>query len=64
MDTINRVIVSIVYYNSLVRDTLEYTLPREKYEVNFYDYKRNGIVNEVKVNSPLKVFMARKVKNF
>ena len=57
MDTINRVIVSIVYYNSLVRDTLEYTLPREKYEVNFYDYKRNGIVNEVKVNSPLKVFI-------
>lgn len=57
MQTISRVIVSLVYYNSLVRDTLEYTLPRDKYEVSFYDYKRNGIVNEIKVNSPLKVFI-------
>src|SRR5574344_76089 len=57
MQTISRVIVSLVYYNSLVRDTLEYTLPREKYEVSFYDYKRNGIVNEIKVNSTLKVFI-------
>jgi len=57
MQTISRVIVSLVYYNSLIRDTLEYTLPREKYEVSFYDYKRNGIINEIKVNSPLKVFI-------
>lgn len=57
MQTINRVIVSLVYYNSLVRDTLEYTMPRDKYEVSFYDYKRNGIINEVKVQSPLKVFI-------
>ena len=57
MQTISRVIVSLVYYNSLVRDTLEYTLPRDKYEVSFYDYKRNGIINEIKVQSPLKVFI-------
>ena len=57
METISRVIVSLVYYNSLVRDTLEYTSPKDKYEVNFYDYKRNGIVNEPKLNTPLKVFL-------
>ena len=57
MQTISRVIVSLVYYNSLIRDTLEYTLPRDKYEEKFYDYKRNGVVNEIKVNSPLKVFI-------
>jgi hypothetical protein len=57
METISRVIVSLVYYNSLIRDTLEYTLPRDKYEETFYDYKRNGVVNEIKVNSPLKVFI-------
>lgn len=57
METISRVIVSLVYYNSLVRDTLEYTIPKDKYEVNFYDYKRNGIVNEPKLNTPLKVFL-------
>ncbi len=57
METISRVIVSLIYYNSLVRDTLEYTIPKDSYEVNFYDYKRNGIVNEPKLNTPLKVFL-------
>jgi len=37
METISRVIVSLIYYNSLVRDTLEYTIPKDTYEVNFYD---------------------------
>ena len=30
METISRVIVSLVYYNSLLRDTLEYTLNRPR----------------------------------
>lgn len=58
MNTISRVIVSLVYYNALVRDTLEYTLVnKENYEVSFYDYKRNGIVNEIKLQTPLKTFI-------
>lgn len=58
METISRVIVSLVYYNSLVRDTLEYTLNRPNgYDVKYYDYKRNGIVNEIKLNTPLKAFL-------
>lgn len=58
METISRVIVSLVYYNSLVRDTLEYTLNNKKdYDTNYYDYKRNGIVNEIKLNTPLNVFI-------
>ncbi len=54
---ISRVIVSLVYYNSLVRDTLEYTIRRDKFDVRFYDYKKNGIVNEPKLNTPLKSFL-------
>ncbi len=58
METISRVIVSLIYYNSLVRDTLEYTLNnKDSFDVNYYDYKRNGIVNEIKLNTPLKVFL-------
>lgn len=58
METISRVIVSFVYYNSLVRDTLEYTLNKpDGFDTNYYDYKRNGIVNEIKLNTPLKVFL-------
>lgn len=54
---ISRVIVSFVYYNSLVRDTLEYTLKRDQFDVKFYDYKRNGIVHEIELNTPLKGFI-------
>ena len=57
MNTISRVIVSLVYYNSLVKDTLEYTINKEAYDVNFYDYKQNGIVNEIKLETPLKSFL-------
>lgn len=57
MEQISRVIVSLVYYNSLVRDTLEYTLNRKDFDVNYYNYKQNGIVNEPKLNTPLKVFL-------
>ena len=58
METISRVIVSLVYYNSLVRDTLEYTInKKDPFDVRYYDYKRNGIVNEIKLNTPLKVFL-------
>lgn len=54
---ISRVIVSLVYYNSLIRDTLEYTINREKFDVKFYDYKKHGIINEPLLNTPLKQFL-------
>ena len=57
MESISRVIVSLVYYNSLVRDTLEYTMERDSYNIEFYNYKKQGIINEIKVQSPLKLFL-------
>lgn len=54
---ISRVIVSLVYYNSLIRDTLEYTINREKFDVKFYNYKKHGIINEPLLNTPLKQFL-------
>lgn len=60
MQVISRVIVSLVYYNSLVRDTLEYTMNNKgTYDVNFYNYKKNGIINELKLNTPLKTFIEK-----
>lgn len=57
MNVISRVIVSFVYYNSLVRDTLEYTINKESYDPKFYEYKQNGIINELKLETPLKAFL-------
>lgn len=54
---ISKVIVSLVYYNSLIRDTLEYTLVKESYKPEHYKYRQNGIINEPKINSPLHNFI-------
>lgn len=54
---ISKVIVSLVYYNSLIRDTLEYTLVKGSYNENHYKYRQNGIINEPKINSPLHNFI-------
>lgn len=57
-EQVSKVIVSFIYYNSLVRDTLEYTLVKLDYNPDFFKYKQNGIINEPKVNSPLHNFIA------
>ena len=54
---ISKVIVSLVYYNSLIRDTLEYTLVKDTYKEEHYKYRQNGIINEPKINSPLNNFI-------
>lgn len=56
-ENISRVIVSMVYFNSLIRDTLEYTLIKPEYNLDFYNYKKRGIINEPKIGSPLQNFM-------
>ena len=33
---LSKVIVSFVYYNSLIRDTLEYTLEKKEYKTEHY----------------------------
>jgi hypothetical protein len=63
MEVLNRVIVSFVYYNSLVRDTLEYTIPKDNFDVNYYKFKQNGIINEIKLNTPLKTFLEKNGEN-
>lgn len=57
MEVIDRVIVSLIYYNACVRDTLEYCLPKESFDVNVYEHKKNVLTNDLKIQSPLKVFL-------
>lgn len=54
---ISTVITSFIYYNSLIRDTLEYVIQKPNYDVNAFKYKQNGIINELKIDSPLKKFL-------
>ena len=45
MEVIDRIIVSLVYYNACIRDTLEYTLNRDSFDMNAYEHKKNVITN-------------------
>ena len=55
--SMGKIILSFIYYNGLIRDTLEYVMKKPTYDVNFFKYKQTGILNEIKVNSPLKRFI-------
>lgn len=61
--TLSDHIVSFVYYNSLIRDTLEYTMKNNKFQTEFYNYKKYGIINELKLNTPLKSFLDKNSDN-
>ena len=63
MHYIDRIIVSIIYYNSCIRDTLEYCLDKENYDINVYNHKKNVISNELNQDTPLKVFLDRQGEN-
>lgn len=60
---ISKVIGSLIYYNALVRDTLEYALNKNDFNVDFFKYKQNGIINEPKLNSPLHNFIEHNGEN-
>ena len=56
---ISKFIVSLVYYNSLIRDTLEYTLVKDSYKAEHQKYRQNGIINEPKIKSKLHNFIEK-----
>lgn len=59
----SNVVTSFIYYNSLIRDTLEYCIKKDKYDVNAYNYRKNGIMNEIKIDSALHNFLANNGEN-
>jgi len=54
MNNASKVVGTLIHYSVKLRDTLEYTLPKEKYDVNAYQDKKRCILVEVNENTPLK----------
>lgn len=63
MNNISRSIATLIHYNVLIRDTLEYTLNKKEYSRQLYDYKKNGIKIELEQNTPLKIFIEKNGEN-
>lgn len=51
------ILATLIRYQCLIRDTLEYTLVREKYDLNVYKNKKRAILLEVENKTPLKNFI-------
>jgi hypothetical protein len=60
---ISNVITSFVYYNSLLRDTLEYCVNKKVYNVDAYKYRQNGIIKELEIDSALHTFLLNNGEN-
>lgn len=50
-------IVTLIHYNVAVRDTLEYCLQKNVYDVKAFEAKKNTLLTEVNNNTPLKAIL-------
>ena len=63
MNQISEVITTLEHYKVVIRDTLEYTLPRDKYDMDAYNEKKRSILIELDQNTPLKSIIANSGEN-
>jgi len=54
MNQISEVVTTLIHYNVVVRDTLEYTLKKDKYDENLFKEKQRSVLIEVNQPTPLK----------
>jgi hypothetical protein len=63
MNNISKSIATLIHYNVLVRDTLEYTLNKKEYSAQLFNYKKNGLKIELEQETPLKIFIDKNGEN-
>ena len=63
MNNLSLSILTLLHYNVIVRDTLEYALKRPSYTLEAYNYKKRGVMVEIEQPTALKQF-AEKNKEF
>lgn len=63
MNQISEVIATLEHYKVVVRDTLEYALPKESYDQNVFLEKKRSILVEIEEPTPLKNIIANSGEN-
>ncbi len=54
MNQTSEVIATLIHYNVAIRDTLEYCLKKDSYDVNLFKEKKRAVLIEVDEHTPLK----------
>jgi len=57
MNQVSQHILSIYHYNILLRDSLEYALTKESYNLQAYEQRKTGLALALKEKSPLRNFI-------
>ena len=63
MNQTSVVITTLLHYNVQVRDTLEYCLRKEAYDINLFKEKQRSVLVEVDQNTPLKNILKNSGEN-
>ena len=57
------VVTTLIHYNVMVRDTLEYCLNKPAFDVNLFKTKKRAVIVEVDENTPLKNIIKNSTEN-
>ncbi len=63
MNQISEVITTLEHYKVVIRDTLEYTLPKEAYDVTVFKEKKRSVLVEIDQPTPLKSIIGNSAEN-
>lgn len=63
MNQISEVMTTLIHYKVVVRDTMEYTLSKDSYDVNLFSEKKRSILVELEQPTPLKNILANSGDN-
>ena len=62
MNNLSLSILTLIHYNVLVRDSLEYALNRQSYALEAYNYRKKGLMVEIEQPTALKQFLDKNEK--
>ncbi len=63
MNQISEVVTTLIHYNVMVRDTMEYCIKKETYDPNLFKEKKRSVIVEVDQKTPLKDILDRSGEN-
>jgi hypothetical protein len=63
MNQISEVLTTLIHYKVVVRDTMEYTLPKDSYDVSLFKEKKRSILVELDQPTPLKSILDKSGEN-